>query len=89
MSEEKKNVTGKPWSNAGTYNSYEEASIQLSHAMAAQPTYNYKIKRTGPMGTKFTIKKRLNPELHEAEIRMNKKLQEVKSQKTKNKKSKK
>ena len=89
MSEEKKITTGKPWTNVGTYNSYQEASIQLSHAMAAQPTYNYKIKRTGPMGTKFTIKKRLNPELHEAEKRMNKKLDDIKVQKTSNKKKKK
>ena len=68
---------GKPWTNSGTFNSYEEASNNMSHQIASEPTFDYKIKRTGEGGSKFTIKKRLNPDLHEANLKLEKKISSI------------
>ena len=91
MSEENKvHTQGKPWKNVGVFDSYENASNQVMHLIAVAPTYDYKIKRCGPMGSKFAIKSRLNPELDEAEKKLNLKAKKIKESKTsKNKKSKK
>ena len=86
MTEEQKQ--GKPWKNVGIFDSYEAASNQVMHLTAVSPTYNYKIKRCGPMGTQFVIKCRIDPRLHEAEQTLNKKKQALDNKKS-NKKSKK
>ena len=84
MSEENKAHTqGKPWKNIGVFDSYETAVNQVSHLIAAAPTYDYKIKRCGPMGSKFTVKSRLNPELDEAEKKLNLKAKKIKESKSK------
>ena len=56
---------------------------------AVTPTYNFKIKRSGPMGTQFTVKKRIDPKLAEAERKLNEKSLEISTKKKTNKKSKK
>tara|TARA_E500000331_G_C16826680_1_gene527467 strand:+ start:134 stop:397 length:264 start_codon:yes stop_codon:yes gene_type:complete len=76
MSEENKvqvHTQGKPWKNVGVFDSYETASNQVMHLIAVAPTYDYKIKRCGPMGSQFSIKCRLNPKLDEAEQTLMKK----------------
>ena len=93
MSEtEKKQKQGKPWETVGIFDSYENANNQVMHLIAAAPTYNYKIKRCGPMGTQFVVKSRIDPRLAEAERKLNEKslaMSEVKDKKKTNKKSKK
>ena len=70
-------IQGKPWTRLGVFDSYESAQNQLSHLIAAAPTYDYKIKRCGPMGTQFVVKSRLNPTLDEAEKKLNSKSQKI------------
>ena len=82
----KHKLYGKPWTNSGTFNSYEEASNNMSHQIASEPTFDFKIKRTGDGGNKFTIKKRINLELHETEQKMQKKAKNSSEQKSKKKK---
>ena len=94
MSEDKNKVItqGKPWTTVGTFDSYENASNQVMHLIAVAPTYDYKIKRCGPLGTQFVIKSRLNPKLDEAEKKLNEKslaISEARDKKKTNKKSKK
>jgi len=79
---------GKPWANAGVFSSYEEASSAMMHMIAEQPTFNYKIRRSGDGGSLFTIKKRINPELDAANKKMEAKLSKL-SEDKKTKKSKK
>ena len=62
-SEQIVNKPGKPWTNVGVFDSYETAKNQLMHLIAAAPTYDYKIKRSGDRGSKFTIKSRLTQNL--------------------------
>ena len=82
------NKPGKPWTNVGVFDSYETAKNQLMHLIAAAPTYDYKIKRSGDRGSKFTIKSRLNPELDKANQKMEESLRNSR-EKSSNKKSKK
>ncbi len=88
MSEEQKPKQGKPWTTVGIFDSYETAANQISHLIAVAPTYNYKIKRCGPMGTQFVIKSRIDPRLAEAERKLSEKREAAASKKS-NKKSKK
>lgn len=87
-SEQIVNKPGKPWTNVGVFDSYETAKNQLMHLIAAAPTYDYKIKRSGDRGSKFTIKSRLNPELDKANQKMEESLKNSR-EKSSNKKSKK
>ena len=87
-SEQIVNKPGKPWTNVGVFDSYETAKNQLMHLIAAAPTYDYKIKRSGDRGSKFTIKSRLNPELDKANQKMEESLRNSR-EKSSNKKSKK
>ena len=90
MSEtESKQKQGKPWTTVGVFDSYESASNTVMHMIAVEPTYNFKIKRSGPMGSQFTIKKRLDPKLAEAERKLNEKSLVNSTKKKTNKKSKK
>ena len=87
--EEKEVKPGKPWANAGVFSSYEEASSAMMHMIANQPTFDFKIRRSGDGGTLFTIKKRINPELDQANKRMEEKLKASKDSSSKSKKNKK
>ena len=87
-SEQIVNKPGKPWTNVGVFDSYETAKNQLMHLIAAAPTYDYKIKRSGDRGSKCTIKSRLNPELDKANQKMEESLRNSR-EKSSNKKSKK
>ena len=80
---------GKPWTNVGIFDSYENAANMVMHMSAAAPTYNFKIKRCGPMGSQYAIKKRIDPKLAEAEAKLNEKSKLVKEKALKSKKSKK
>lgn len=80
---EEKPVQGKPWTTVGIFDSYETAANQVSHLIAAAPTYDYKIRRCGERGSQFKIVSRINKELEAASIKMEKKLAQSK---TKNKK---
>ena len=64
--EEKVHVQGKPWTKVCVCQTYPEASDKVGHLIANEPTYNFKIKRSGPEGSLFTIKKRLDPLLAQA-----------------------
>ena len=88
MSEEQKPKQGKPWTTVGIFDSYESANNQVMHLIAISPTYNYKIKRCGPMDTQIVIKTRIDPSHHEAEQALNKK-REAATNKKSSKKSKK
>ena len=85
MEEKKVHTQGKPWTKVGTYNTYKEAQDRMSHMIASEPTYNFKIKRSGTGGSQFTLKKRLDPKLHEAEIKITQKMDELKSKSKKSK----
>ena len=74
---------GKPWQNVGIYKSYEEASNRLMHLIAESPTYNFKIKRSGPNGSQFIIKKRLDPEMSKIEKDLKSKAKTSKQKKNK------
>ncbi len=91
MEEKKVHTQGKPWTKVCVCKTYTEASDKVGHLIANEPTFNFKIKRSGPEGRFFTIKKRLNPLLAEAEAKLeeNRKKSELKSQKSNKKKSKK
>jgi len=90
MSEiETKQKQGKPWTTVGIFDSYENASGMVMHLIAAAPTYNFKIKRCGPLGSQFAIKKRIDPRLAEAEKKLNEKSLANTPKKKTNKKSKK
>jgi len=80
---EEKPVQGKPWTTVGIFDSYETAANQVSHLIAAAPTYDYKIRRCGERGSQFKIVSRINKELEAASIKMEEKLAQSK---TKNKK---
>ncbi len=73
MTDPTKNKNGLPWETVGVFDSYENASNQVMHLIAAAPTYNYKIKRCGPLGTQFAVKARIDPRLAEAERKLNEK----------------
>ena len=64
---------------------------KVTHLIASEPTFNFKIKRSGPEGSLFTIKKRQDPKLAAAEARLEENLEKsrLKSQKSSKKKSKK
>ena len=79
---------GKPWTTVGVFDSYENAQNQIMHLIAAAPTYDFKIRRSGDGGSQFTIKKRLNPELDQANQRMEEKLKKISETKASNKKKK-
>ena len=71
---EKKPVQGKPWTTVGIFDSYETAANQVSHLIAAAPTYDYKIRRCGERGSQFKIVSRINKELEAASLKMEEKL---------------
>jgi hypothetical protein len=68
--EKKEHKQGMPWTKAGTYTTYEEAKQKAFHMSLSEPTYNFKIKRSGPDGINFTIKKRIDPRLAEIDRQM-------------------
>ena len=82
---EEKPVQGKPWATVGIFDSYETAANQVSHLIAAAPTYDYKIKRCGERGLQFKVVSRINKELETASIKMEEKLAQSRAR-TKNKK---
>ena len=87
----KVHTQGKPWTKVCVCQTYTEASDKVNHLIASEPTFNFKIKRSGPEGRLFTIKKRKDPRLAEAEAKLDEKRKsiELKSQKSNKKKSKK
>jgi len=87
----KVHTQGKPWAKVCVCRTYAEASDKVNHLIANEPTFNFKIKRSGPEGSLFTIKKRKDPKLAEADAKLEetKKRMEINSQKSKKKKSKK
>tara|TARA_B100000214_G_scaffold108985_1_gene76887 strand:- start:432 stop:707 length:276 start_codon:yes stop_codon:yes gene_type:complete len=91
MEEQKQHVQGKPWTKVCVCKTYTEASEKVTHLIASEPTFNFKIKRSGPEGSLFTIKKRQDPKLAAAEARLEENLEKsrLKSQKSSKKKSKK
>ena len=84
-----KPVQGKPWKTVGIFETYETAANQVSHLIAAAPTYDYKIKRCGERGSQFKIVSRINKELEAASLRMEEKLAESRAKTKTKKKSKK
>ena len=82
--EETKQVQGKPWDNCGVFDSYDEASKKMSHMIADNPTYNFKIRRCGDNGSQFKIKKRINKELQKVSKDIDEKLTKSKNKKSKN-----
>ena len=81
MTEQKeKQIQGKPWESCGVFDSYEKASKAMSHLIANNPTYNFKIRRCGDQGSQFKIKKRIDKQLESVSEQIQK------TQKNKNKK---
>jgi hypothetical protein len=83
----KVHTQGKPWAKVCVCQTYTEASDKVNHLIANEPTFSFKIKRSGPEGSQFTIKKRVDPKLAEAEAKLeeNMKLAKLNTQKSKKK----
>ena len=81
MTEQKETqIHGKPWESCGVFDSYEKASKAMSHLIANNPTYKFKIRRCGDQGSQFKIKKRIDKQLESVSEQIQK------TQKNKNKK---
>ena len=88
MEEKKEQAQGKPWVKVGTYSTYEEAKDKVLHMSATQPTYNFKIKRSGDGGSLFTVKKRIDPKMAAIEKKMDENLSNIRAKNNSKKKSK-
>ena len=56
-----KHVQGKPWTKVATFSTFEEADKKRFEVIANEPTFKAKVKRSGPGGLQYTVKKREDP----------------------------
>ena len=89
----KKLVQVKPWTKVATFSTFEEADKKRFEVIANEPTFKAKVKRTGPGGLQYTVKKREDPKLAKVSAEMdaisernkNKKKRAVSKKKTRSK----
>jgi len=75
--------TNKPWKNVGQFDTFCDADKKRVKLLLENDKIQVKVKRIGPIGLKFVVKLRKNPDVEEKVERKGKKSRKL--EKTKNK----